>query len=112
MKKIVILTLALSLAGCAGATQTALTVATVSSAAPVLAQQLDSVYAYLVQQKAVPDRLDMATQALQLLDKIAPVVQGGAEALTQPGKLDWVQAGIKVALAVAQVIGYVAPLIV
>ncbi len=88
------------------------TVAQVAATAPGLAQQLNGVYAYLVAQKAVPDNLDLATMALQKLDEIAPVVQAGAEALNQPGKFDWAQAAIQLALTVAQVMGYVLPLVV
>lgn len=110
-----LLVMLVMLAGCAGNQakpgNAMATVATVAATAPGLAHQLDDVYAYLVSQKAVPDNLDKATLALQTLDKIAPVVQAGAEALSQPGQFSWVQAALQVALAVAQIMGYVAPLL-
>ncbi|TSA13568.1 MAG: hypothetical protein D4R73_00650 [Deltaproteobacteria bacterium] len=87
------------------------TVAQVAATAPGLAHQLDNVYAFLVAQKAIPDNLDKATNALRVLDEVAPVVQAGAEALNQPGKFSWVQGVIQMVLAAAQILGYVAPLL-
>jgi outer membrane murein-binding lipoprotein Lpp len=115
MKKVLIpaMILALMLTGCAAKQKTDVlnTVIKVADTIPGLTAQLDNVYAFLKAQKAIPHHLDLATQALQILDKIAPVVQAGAEALNQPGQFSWAQAAIQLALAVAQVMGYVAPLL-
>ncbi|MCL4504102.1 MAG: hypothetical protein M1438_19945 [Deltaproteobacteria bacterium] len=86
-------------------------VAQVAADAPQLARQLDAVYEFWAAQKALPDKRDLATQILQKLDEIAPTVQAGATALSQPGKLGWCQAAIQVALATAQILGFVAPLL-
>jgi hypothetical protein len=75
-----------------------------------LARQLDGVYAYLVAQKLVPDNLAEATYALAALDAIAPMVQQGASALSGDN-INWVQFVLQAALTTAQIMGYVAPLL-
>lgn len=112
----------LLLAGCANNTGSAPkpgdamnAVAAVASTVPGLAQQLNSVYAYLVQQKAVPDHIEAATKALAALDAIAPMVQQAAqqEAQTLTGdNINWVQFVVQGALMVAQAMGYILPLVV
>ncbi len=110
------LTLCLMLTGCAGKqtgspNQALNTVAAVATTAPALAAQLDSVYAYLAEQKAVPDHRDLATMALQKLDEVAPVIKAGAEALSEPGQTSWAQAALQLALVTAQALGYILPLV-
>ncbi len=87
------------------------TVATVASTAPVLAQQFDDVYAYLVKQKLVPDHLDAASKALAAMDAVAPLVQQGAQALTGDN-FNWAQFILQAALVAAQAMGYILPLLV
>jgi len=94
----------------AGTANPMATVAQVAATAPALAQHLDSVYAFLVAQKAVPDHLDAATKALATLDAIAPMVQQGADAL-KGDNVNWVQFVIQAAITAAQIFGYVAPLL-
>lgn len=87
------------------------TVAKVASTAPVLAQQFDAVYAYLVEQKLVPDHLEAATTALAVMDAVAPKVQAGAESL-KGDNWNWANGVLQFALITAQVMGYVLPLVV
>lgn len=100
--------LSLAVGGCAG--KPTATVAQVAATAPGLAQQLDSVYAYLVAQKLVPDHTAAATQALAALDAVAPMVQQGATTLSGDN-VNWVQFVMQAALTAAQIMGYVAPLL-
>jgi hypothetical protein len=86
------------------------TVSTVAATAPELAKQFDNVYAFLVQQKLVPDHMDAATKALAAMDAVAPLVQKGASALTGDN-FNWAQFVLQSALTVAQILGYVIPLL-
>lgn len=87
------------------------TVATVASTVPVLAQQFADVYAFLVDQKLVPDHREAATAALAAMDAVAPKVQAGAESLTGDN-FNWASFVLQSALVVAQIMGYVLPLLV
>lgn len=91
--------------------QAAATVAAVAQTAPVLARQFDAVYAYLVQQKLVPDHLATATKALAAMDAVAPLVQQGAQAL-QGDNFNWASFILQAALTTAQALGYILPLVV
>jgi len=86
------------------------TVSKAAAAAPELAKQFDAVYAFLVQQKFVPDHLQAATQALAAMDAVAPLVQAGAESL-KGDNFNWASFVLQSALIVAQAMGYVLPLI-
>jgi hypothetical protein len=89
----------------------AATVATVAKTAPALARQFDAVYAYLVEQKLVPDHRDAATKALAAMDAVAPLVQAGAEQLTGDN-FNWASFILQAALTTAQALGYILPLVV
>lgn len=108
------LVLSLSFAGCATTTtqkQNPLdTVQTIAITAPVLAQQFNAVYAYLVAQKLIPDRTKEATLALAMMDRVAPLVQQGAEAL-KGDNFNWAAGVLQFALIVAQAMGYILPLV-
>jgi hypothetical protein len=111
---VLLLSMALLLAGCAAgqkgpaSSQVAANVAQVAATAPDLAHQLDSVYAFLVAQKAIPDNTAEATKALAALDTIAPMVQQGATAL-QGDNINWIQFVLEGAITAARIFGYVAP---
>jgi hypothetical protein len=112
MKKLISIMAILLMAGCA--TTTSGTVATklpaVVDTVQGLAYQLDNVYAYLVAQKAIPDRLQQATLALASLDAVAPMIKAGAEAL-QGDKFNWAAFAVQAAVIVAKVMGYIVPML-
>lgn len=93
------------------ASKTAATVAKVAQSAPELARQFDDVYAYLVQQKLVPDHMAAATKALAAMDAVAPLVQQGATVLTGDN-FNWASFILQAALTTAQALGYILPLVV
>ena len=71
---------------------------------------LDDVYAFLVKQKVVGDHTVLATKALAGLDTIAPIVKN--EAHTVAGdKFNWVTFVLQSAIAIAQILGYVLPIV-
>jgi len=81
---LILLVISLLVGGCAGfktPQTTGATVAALASSAPTLAYALDTVYAALIEAKAVPDHQTEATKALAALDAIAPMVQAQGAAL-------------------------------
>jgi len=106
-----------ALSGCASTgansnvSKAATTVATLAKTAPELARQFDAVYAYLIDQKLVPDHRDAATKALAAMDAVAPLVQAGAEQLTGDN-FNWASFVLQSALVIAKTMGYVLPLLV
>ncbi len=90
--------------------QVAGTVAQVAADVPTLAKQLDSIYEFWVAQKALPDHTAEATRVLASLDAIAPMVQQGAQACAGDN-FNWAQFAVSAAITAAQVMGYVAPLL-
>ena len=90
--------------------QAAATVAQVAADVPTLAKQLDGIYEFWVQQKAIPDHTAEATRVLASLDAIAPMVQQGAQACAGDN-FNWAQFTISAALTAAQAAGYILPLV-
>ncbi len=117
LRKIAIVTMMVMLmpvfwAGCSTTKMGAImpTVAKVATTGVGLAQQFEQLYAFMVAQKLVPDNLVEATKVLAAMDGVAPVVQAGAANLTGD-KFNWVSFIVQAALIVAQVMGYVVPLL-
>ena len=113
------LMVSLTFSGCAGkstvpATVTggniATAVATHVGDVQTMAVLLDDVYGFLVQMKTVPNHTAAATKTLAALDQIAPVVKTSATNLSGD-KFNWVSFVLQSALAVAQIMGYVVPLL-
>lgn len=71
---------------------------------------LDDVYAFLVKEKLVGDHTILATKALAGLDQIAPVVHNSASTVSGD-KFNWVTFVLQAAIAIAQILGYVLPLV-
>lgn len=115
MKKVLCLICVLAMAmGCASGAKkmgdAMPTVVKVADTVQSLAHQLDSVYAFLLAQKLVPDKRAEATAALAALDAIAPRVKAGAEELSGDN-FNWAAFVVQAAILAAQVMGYVAPLL-
>jgi hypothetical protein len=91
-------------------TQICTTVKEVAAAAPAVAAQLDAVYAFLVQIKAVPNNTAQASVVLAQLDAIAPMVQQAAQGVsTQPTAFGQAQVAIAGAVQIATQLGFKPP---
>jgi outer membrane murein-binding lipoprotein Lpp len=91
-------------------TQVCTTVEEVAAAAPAVAQQLDAVYAFLVQVKAVPNNMAKASVVLAQLDQVAPMVQSAAQGVaTAPNDFGKAQVAIAGAVQIATTLGYQPP---
>jgi hypothetical protein len=67
----------------------------------------DSVYDYLVAQKAVPDNTNEATLALAALDVAVPILKGILDGVCKDdSEVNWVTFAVNSAVAVAKFFGY------
>lgn len=83
------------------------TIEEVAAAAPAVAAQLDAVYAFLVQIKAVPNNTAQATAVLAQLDQVAPMVQSAAQGIqTAPNNFAKAQVAIAGAVQIATQLGF------
>ena len=88
-------------------TEVCTTIEQVAAAAPAVAAQLDAVYNFLVQVKAVPNQMQKASVVLAQLDAVAPMVQQAAQGVaTQPNDFAKAQVAIAGAVQIATQLGY------
>jgi hypothetical protein len=91
-------------------TQICTTVEEVAATAPAVAAQLDAVYAFLVQVKAVPNNMAKASVVLAQLDQVAPMVQSAAQGVaTAPNDFGKAQVAIAGAVQIATTLGFKPP---